>query len=627
MAAHLHGFSLPAWHRLLDGSPAPEVLLGSARTARWDEIAVQLPLNLAQSAHEPPFPVVNRNIGLGQSMLVPTGAAVTSPVAHPVAAFRPHLLGFFRSDDVGLAWMWWGRALGLFAVALCLGFALTQRLALSAAGAALIVFEPGLQLLALNGAPHATFAGAAWLAARRLALGTRPGAIAAGAAALAWTAACFALELYPPFQVGLGLLFACLALGWLAEQRSAPALRALGGWKLLGAAAVAALVFSVVAWFAIEAREPLQRLRDTAYPGARVSTGGEVNAGMLFGANLLRSLEIERLAQPAGHAVGFFLLSPLVAAALLVERLRRGPLRDPMAVALALFSIGLLGWAMLGLPESVARLTPLRFLPAERTWLALGVADVLLLLRYLAATREAPPAWPRIILVLPWTLCVGLAAWQVHATAPAASGARLLAALALNALLADLVLRRWRPAAVCAALAALMALSSAWYNPLVRGGSGWLRESPLGREILAVDRAHGGDTVWASYGGIALGNLFRALGVRSVGGVHGIPQLELWARIDPQGSGREIYNRFAHVLVDLPGPSARRFELVEPDAFRVRMRPEGRALSQLGVTHLLVDFQHEDLARRFAGYPPLAQVGRHRIYALPLGGDVAEPAR
>jgi len=82
------------------------VLLGQPRLIRHDDWAVHLPLALAQLHHDPPFPLVNRDIGLGQSALVP----FELPVAHPFTLLRPQLLGFFLGPDVGIAWMWWKRA-------------------------------------------------------------------------------------------------------------------------------------------------------------------------------------------------------------------------------------------------------------------------------------------------------------------------------------------------------------------------------------------------------------------------------------------------------------------------------------------------------------------------------------
>jgi len=62
----IHGFSLPVWHQVIDGSPASEILVGEARVIRGDEWYVRLPLAFAQAAHDTPFPRRNVNIGLEQ---------------------------------------------------------------------------------------------------------------------------------------------------------------------------------------------------------------------------------------------------------------------------------------------------------------------------------------------------------------------------------------------------------------------------------------------------------------------------------------------------------------------------------------------------------------------------------
>ena len=66
---HIHGFSLPCWHEVIDRSPEPEVLLGRGRLTRSDDWAVGLPAILSQSVHRPRFPVWNRLIGEGETKL------------------------------------------------------------------------------------------------------------------------------------------------------------------------------------------------------------------------------------------------------------------------------------------------------------------------------------------------------------------------------------------------------------------------------------------------------------------------------------------------------------------------------------------------------------------------------
>src|SRR6185295_18067798 len=98
VALHLHGFSLAAWHEVIDGSPPSEVLLGEPRLIRSDDWKMQLPLLIAQTAATPRFPLVNPSVGLGQNMLLP----VEAPVASWIALFRPTMWGFFLGPDAGL---------------------------------------------------------------------------------------------------------------------------------------------------------------------------------------------------------------------------------------------------------------------------------------------------------------------------------------------------------------------------------------------------------------------------------------------------------------------------------------------------------------------------------------------
>ena len=59
----VHGFSLPVWHELLGVGEQSGLLWGEPQAIRADDFAVHIPLLLAQSAHDPPFPTVNTNIG------------------------------------------------------------------------------------------------------------------------------------------------------------------------------------------------------------------------------------------------------------------------------------------------------------------------------------------------------------------------------------------------------------------------------------------------------------------------------------------------------------------------------------------------------------------------------------
>jgi hypothetical protein len=623
----VHGFSLPAWHLLLDGSPATEVLLGRARMIRWDDWGVQLPLALAQVAHEPAFPLVNQNIGLGQNMLAP----IAAPVAHPLALFRPTSWGFFLGSDVGLAWMWWAQVLGLFVALLLLFMVLTRnRLALSCAGSLLLLFSPFMQFWSFNAAPLVIYMSACTLATGWLLGARRRASILASGLALGWAAACFALAVYPPYQVVLGYLFLFLLAGFLSEPRRDRELRVHLRTRFLGLALASLIAAGAVLAIYLEAADVFASMRNTVYPGARVATGGDAPLWRILNSNLWTSLRLEVADfSPLVNlceAASFWLLFPVVGAAVVARWLFRRTGGDPVEIALLLYCTAFAIYGQFGIPESLARVSFLGYVPARRALLGLGIADAFLLLRFLSRGGDTRPGnrLSALSLAALFALLLALCARSLHEALPQTSPVWLVALVALNGLLAYLVLRRRRPATLVSAMAAGLFACTAWFNPLVVGGADYLTENPLSREILAIDRQRGGESVWLAYGDPAIPNIFRMIGVRALNGTHPVPQVALWEKVDPLGEHQSIYNRYANIGVERPDSKGVDFEMVRVDGFTALLDPEGEGMSRLGVTHLLVQMSGP---HRFWHYEPLAQVGPIFLFELPLRPRVSRLPR
>ncbi len=353
MALRLHGFSLAAWHEVIDGSPPSEVLLGEPRLIRSDDWKMQLPMLIAQTAISPAFPIVNPDVGLGQSMLLP----VEAPVANWITLFRPSMWGFFLGADPGLAWLWWSRVLGLFGVWLAVLAVVTRgRLAVAATGAALLVCAPFFQFWSFNAVPQAASMGAAFLATVALARARTAAGIASAALALALAGAWFALSIYPPYQVALGWLYVALVAGFLLDQRSALPLRSHAVLRAVALVAAGIAAVAVVAAFANEASEAIAAMRNTAYPGRRVSTGAERNLAELWNANLGAPLWADAWGPLFNicEAASFWMLAPVPLALLLWRRVR-GERIDALSAAVAIYLAAMLLYAIVGIPAWLAQ--------------------------------------------------------------------------------------------------------------------------------------------------------------------------------------------------------------------------------------------------------------------------------
>lgn len=600
---------------MIDGSAPAEVLVGTPRPIRSDDWKVQLPMILAQRAASPAFPVVNPVIGGGQDMLLP----IEVPVAHWSVAFRPTMWGWFLGPDAGLAWQWWSRVLGLFGVWFAvLSVVARGKLGIAAAGSALLVASPFFQFWAFNAAPHAICAGAVVLAVLALARARTPWTIAAAGALLALAGAWFALTLYPPYQVTLGWGVVALVVGTLLDERAALPLARHRGMRAAALALAGVVAIAVVAAFAWEARDAIETIRNTVYPGRRLSTGAERSVAELLNANLGAPLWAETWGPLFNicEAASFWLLSPALLALLLLRR-ARGERIDALTAAVALYAAVLWIYIVLGFPAWLARATALGSVPGRRAVIGLGIADAVLLVRFAAcAVPLRRDEWlPGAAVAIGWGALVAASGLVLARTLPDARLPVLAGFALVNALLAAGF--ALRPRVALPVLVVLSAASSIWFNPVAIGGTAFLRENDLAREIVAIDRAAEGESVWVSFGRDDLPNLFRTLGVRSLAGAHPLPPLALWERIDPERRQRSVYDRYAHVaFVAAPG-GAPTFQLHSQDFVIVRIDPRTPAFRALGVTHVLMRDPDAAAFEKLTGWVPLAVVGPHHLYRVP----------
>jgi hypothetical protein len=623
VATELHGFSLGGWQAFLGEEPALAPLAGELRKIRSDDWAVQIPLGLAQRAHDPPFPVVNTNIGRGQNGLAP----VQTPVAHPVALFRPALWGYFLGGDTGVAWMWGFELLGLIAVwSAVFAWVGRGRGGLAGAAAVALAFSPFFQYWSLNLAPAAIFAGLGLLAAVHLATEARPRGILIAGALLGWAAGAFGLVLYPPAMVVLAQLGAVALLAGVAGHRDA--LRSYASVRAL-ALALAAAVVAFAAWaFLGGAGDTLALVNQTVYPGHRTATGGDLPWWQLFSSNLWLAWWTDAYGPMRNicEAAGFPLFFPLVGAALTLRWARGGARPDALSLALLGYCAFLFVYQQWGFPESLARATGLGLAPARRTLLGTGLADALLLVRFLSAPlhgdapSRAGSRGAAAALALAWGVFLAAVAIQLARSLPDLRLAPLLAMACANAVAAYAILALRSPARVMTALALAAVVATAWFNPLARGGADALRESELSAAILRIDAEHGGKSVFVTYGSSKLANLVPALGVHGINGTHTAPQLELWRSLDPLGRFEHSYNRYAHVEFVAGASHSARFQLLRYDLLRITLNPLAAALRRdLGVTHLLLRATPEDRLRFEAAtaLAPAFVQGRNAIYELP----------
>ena len=599
------------------------LLMRNAREIRWDELVVATPWALSQLSHNPRFPVINKNIGTGQNMLVTPHA----PVLHIATLARPATWGYFLfGAQRGLAWYWWFQPFACFTV-LCLLFeiALAGHSLIAAFGAFWFCNSAYVICWSLWPAHVTFFAALACLTAYHLLHSESRSVRLTSSILLGLSIPGFVMFLYPPWQVPVAyfaiFLFVALALRDRLYISIAARLRER---KVYIATAVAIAGVLTLAWL-ITCSPDLKAMSNAVYPGRRISLGGDYSLAMLMKGvyNFQTIYRTPGVLKNQSEASSFYYLFPATLIALVLAKdLRR--------------RLGVVGWAMVcyivvaliflfvGLPSFLSKLTLLSYVPSYRADLGIGVASILLSIQVLVAAtelRRTPARWNRYWPLFAAAAVAVLLIWQARDLMKESEGfpsqrLGLLAAL-ISGVASYCLLAAHRKVFSLIVIAVVLG-TTALFNPLSTNLS-HLYDSELSREITRLNKQSSSPPLWVCFGGAHTGALVTILGGRSMSGIQWPPQLSMWRVLDPAHLYEKAYNQYAEVSLNyLQDPTRVSFSSPHEGELIVFISPNNVGLKTLGARYLLLADQAVD------GIPTdgfrfifKASTGRFSIYEFP----------
>lgn len=597
----ISGSSIGIYNSFLNGKAEDSNLLANQpRSIRSDEWLLSTQMTLAQSNNN--FRPINRNIGNGQDMAI----LLDVPYREWSVMFKPHNLAFFVLPfENALAFRWWflGYLLIMSAYFFILKI-LPGRIWLAALLGLSLFFSPFVQWWYLHGTLGSLYYPLLGLVCVQQMLVARRYLFWFWAALLAYVGTCFALILYPPFQlpalvVALGLLAAMLLERWSNANSQLP-------YQTLVGIVVAVLVAGGITLGYLKTHQPaIEASLHTAYPGERVILSGGYDPTHLFAgylsANLQDNFRAGRyLSGPKGitnqsEAANFFLVLPflMLGAICLAYRFYRQERRiDWPLVALSLVFILFLLRLLFPGGDRVFELLQLQGVPHNRLLIGVGLLNFLYVPYFIRAIQRLGGAplkntWLYMAAVAFFGLQL-LIGRRVFTLFPGFVEMSTVVIFSLAVPLVVVALSRARWAIVgCAVLFLVTFLSSYKIHPLYRGVS-ILKDTPIIQEIRQIG-AQSPESRWISEG-IYIEHFVVVAGVRSLSGVYTYPQPQLWQAFTRPGE-KDIYNRFAHVNFALDRNDANsiptHLSLGAGDSFSVLTESCSQFLADSGVKYYL----------------------------------------
>lgn len=587
---HLHGFSLPIWHEWIDHSKASEILIGQGRDIRPDDWALDIPLMLSQSVQEPSFPLWNSKIGTGSSMLVPFAL----PVKNVSVFFKPGAWGFFVSDDFGVSWLWWSKYLGLLASIYLVLWCLTQHSLWSFLGALIFLYSPYTQFWTLHNYECVIHAAFAFSFLLFILYSHQKKTVFLSALLLGWSAVGFVIDnIYPPYQIVVGLFFLCLTISYCIENGLKTFSTEHKSFRLFSLSVSIALIALGGILFAREAWDAILLIQNTAYPGKRMTLGGGFPKTMLFPHNLFISwggiLTDWRQLVNYCEGANFIYFFPVILFQMIFQSKAK---RNKPWILYTCF--GFLSFLFLytyvGLPEWLAILTLMAKSNTNRTQIGMGLAEICILILFLKQRTETLTSSQRKKVLIATALFIFGFAYFFVSHVDVNNPFKLFLAAAFYLGLSSLTLSPKLATRFLIAFAIVSFLYTFPFNPVVKGGTEFLRKNALAEKILAIDKQFQGKSKWVLFGESAqawvLSNYFRILGVHSLVGYFPQPQLKIFKPFDPTGMQASVYNQCAFVRFVATDSQTATFPF-EPGQIRVKVSPEANAFRELGVTHFL----------------------------------------
>jgi len=128
----------------------------------------------------------------------------------------------------------------------------------------------------------------------------------------------------------------------------------------------------------------------------------------------------------------------------------------------------------------------------------------------------------------------------------------------------------------------IMMFMSFLVNP-VRKGIDVIEEQPVGKEIEKIEEKEPG--LWIVEGmEYPMFNYTIMYGAPTINSTNVYPNMERWEKLDPNGEYKDIYNRYAHITIDLVDNEETKFELLYPDAFKIYL--SANKLKELDVKYI-----------------------------------------
>ena len=600
----INGSSIGAWDQPIINS-THQSLLGSARSTQSDEWRIFTPFTLSQYLND--FSYFS---SIPRASPTDMFAIYGAPIWTILMIFRPFQIGYlFLSPAKGLSFYWISRLIALLLVSFEMGMLITNRnKTLSLAYAVMITFSPVVQWwISVNALVEMLIFGQLAVLLLYHYMKTKEYRkrliIALG---FAISLGGYIFTIYPAWQIPLGYVFLFLAIWVFLDNYKDFEFNKLDiGFALLSLAIVGAGGL----YFLHTSSDTIEIVRNTLYPGGRHFIGGLDSSQFKGETGFLQSLcnYINSIFYPLNLDSAFsstsgisrldsffydFFPVPLILY-LFITFVEKN--RDKLLNCLIIVYILLSVLSIFVFPEYVYKITFISNTIQRRLILALSLLNVLILFRSLSILSINKHVNNiknnNRILALISIIIAGAVFFLSTSNGFGIIGKALfipvlIVSISILGISLFIIFKSSdkKYANMFLVMCILIsAMGGGLVNP-IESGIGYYDLEPVQFVEGLVEENPNAN--WIVVGEREMQDMFIAAGAHTITSVNTYPDFEKWEKIDPDHKFEDVYNRYAHMNVNLSANESSKFERVHGREDIISLTLNVNDLEKLNVTYI-----------------------------------------
>ncbi|WP_392887988.1 hypothetical protein [Eubacterium limosum] len=549
------------------GSEYVEPILGTPRAIRSDEWLVGTPDRLSAQYGDNAYSQYNYILRATKTPNIANGNMYFnySSLANPFT-----IAIFLFGQSYGQSVLWYGVIILTFLVSIEMCMIISKKNKLvSVMGATIIVFSGYYQwwlpVTWILGSQASIVCGYHFINTKKRSFRVLLGI------GLGISLAYFITILYPAWQVPVSYLFLGILIWIIWENKNRIKQLDKCDWFILICSIIFAI--SLVIAYLIANVDYVNGITTTVYPGNRVSTGGGGAYKKLFWwfYNPLFVMPGKNFANPseAGAFMSFFPIPLLLSLWYLVKERQK----DLFTIMLLIVTFFLGTYVVVGWPEILAKVTLMSYSPSARAVDVLMFTQVYLLISVLSRFKESKKI-PKLLFggVIGATLPIYIV-FNIEQFPEVGIPMKSIVFLScfFCIITTGIVFRFSKNTKnkIIILLTIFAFLTGAFVHPIQKGFDA-IYSKPVAKQIEIITKENPEDKWMAIANNLVYQQFLVACGAPTINSVNIMPNLELWKKLDPNGIYNDVYNRYAHVVIELTDKETW-FELVQADYFIIHL--------------------------------------------------------